>query len=190
MQFDLTSSPTCPLGSLWRDAYRAPTSSALRRHFGHSGGITQLFPCMRDQYKWGAGRPDVLDARVPIKNNTEYHGLELHARQWFATAKYEEAFEHWLLAADWRSEDMLANSFKDQGHVAAIDFALRNAAYSHFLHQDGWWGVMWAEDLPSAHLFGLDDARIKATVRKTLDDMSQYLRARGAPDPGWLYPST
>jgi outer membrane protein OmpA-like peptidoglycan-associated protein len=49
---------------------------------------------------------------------------------------------------------------------------------------------MWAEGLPSAHLFGLDDARIKATVRKTLDDMSQYLRARGAPDPGWLYPST
>jgi hypothetical protein len=76
MQFDLTSSPTCPLGSLWRDAYRAPTSSALTRHFGHSGGITQLFPCMRDQYKWGAGRPDVLDARVPIKNNTEYHGLD------------------------------------------------------------------------------------------------------------------
>ena len=83
---------------------------------------------------------------------------------------------------------MIANQFTDRGHVMAIDFALRIAAYSNFLWIDGWTGVSWVEGLPSAQPFGLDDVQIAKSVRKTLIEMTEYLRQRGAPVPDWELP--
>jgi hypothetical protein len=189
VNFDLTSPPTCALGSLWRDAYRRLASRALKQHFGGCQGLTFTFPCMRDEYHWGDHRPNVADPRIPIKNNTEYHGIELHGWQWFSTAQYEEARDHWLLAALWRREDMIAHGFTDAGHVAAIDYLVRLAAYSEHLRDDGWWGVTYAEGVPSGAAFGLVDAKVKEKVARVLRDMEDYLVARGAPNPGFLIPA-
>ena len=93
----------------WKPEYDDLASQFLKLHFGRSQGLTHIFPCMRGEYKWGTHRPDVLDSRIPAKNNTEYHGLERYAMQYHATAQYEYAYHHWLLAACWRNEDMEVN---------------------------------------------------------------------------------
>ena len=71
----------------WKSEYTTLAREFLEQHFGGPGGLTRLFPCMRDDYVWGAHRPSVVDSRVPAKNNTEYHGLERHASQYHATAQ-------------------------------------------------------------------------------------------------------
>jgi hypothetical protein len=67
-------------------------------------------------------RPQVLDSRVPAKNNTEYHGLEKHAMQYHATGQYEYSYHRGLQAAFWRKEDMTVN---DSGHIKAIEYDLQ-----------------------------------------------------------------
>lgn len=78
----------------WQPKYVALASQFLAQHFGGAQGLTNCFPCMRDDYPWGDHRPQVLDSRVPAKNNTEYHGLEKHAKQYHATAQYDFAYHH------------------------------------------------------------------------------------------------
>ena len=71
----------------WKPEYDVLASNFLKRHFGGAQGVTSCFPCMRDSYPWGKHRPDVVDSRVPAKNNTEYHGFEKHAIQYHVTAQ-------------------------------------------------------------------------------------------------------
>lgn len=118
----------------WKSEYNVLASNFLKQHFGGAQGLTSCFPCMRDEYQWGEHRPDVLDSRVPAKNNTEYHGLERHASQYHATAQYEFAYHHWLLAASWRREDMRANNFEDESHLNAMRYAIKQALYNKELH--------------------------------------------------------
>ena len=189
MKFDLSSPSTCPVGSLWRDAYEPIAIAAAERHFGGMAGITRTFPTMRDDYPWSEDRPAVSDSRVPAKNAFEYHGVERHGWQWFSTAQYEEARDHWVMAAGLRRADMLAQGFTDTRHVRAIDHDLRLAAYADWLFEEGWRDVSFAQGLPSAASFGLTDESVRAGVVASLTAMKAALAARGAPDPGFEIPA-
>ncbi len=118
----------------WKPEYDELARKLLTQHFGNAQGLTWCFPCMRDAYNWSEHRPDVADPRVPAKNNTEYHGLERYASQYHATAQYEFAYHHWLLAACWRREDMRANDFNDEAHLKAIRYTIKHALYNEAIH--------------------------------------------------------
>jgi hypothetical protein len=51
------------------------TPLMLKEHFGGPGGVTQLFPYMKADFKW-KGDDFIIDARSILKSNNEYHGLE------------------------------------------------------------------------------------------------------------------
>jgi hypothetical protein len=140
---------------VWRDEYDRVGTRALKKHFGDSQGITWLFPYMKADFKW-RGEAGVADARTALKSNNEYHGLERHARQYHVTGQYEEAYEHWILAATWRREVMMSQGIGDAAHQSALDFALRNARYNKALFE---WQKGWRFRVPKPARFGLD-ARI------------------------------
>jgi hypothetical protein len=117
----------------WKDEYRALARQFLNQHFGGAQGLTSTFPCMRGDYPWGDHRPDVIDSRIPAKNNTEYHGLERYANQYHATAQYDFAYQHWLMAAYWRRVDAECNNFTDACHSKAIEYCLKQALYNQSL---------------------------------------------------------
>lgn len=117
----------------WKEEYRALARQFLDQHFGGTQGLTSTFPCRRDDYPWGEHRPDVIDSRIPAKNNTEYHGLERHASQYHATAQYDFAYQHWLMAAYWRRVDAQSNNFTDAGHSKAVEYCLKQALYNQSL---------------------------------------------------------
>jgi len=114
----------------WKPKYKRLASEFLKLHFGGSQGLTKSFPCKRDDYPWASHRPSVVDSRVPAKNNTEYHGLEKHAAQYHATAQYDYAYHHWLIAASWRDQDMQANNFSDGSHKKTIEYCVKQALYN------------------------------------------------------------
>ncbi|MBS8239936.1 hypothetical protein DYI22_05400 [Marinobacter lipolyticus] len=156
----------------WKPEYENLASEFLKQHFGGAQGLTNCFPCMRGDYPWGAHRPDVLDSRVPAKNNTEYHGLEKHAIQYQATAQYEYAFHHWLIAASWRRQDMVANNFNDDRHEKALEYCIKQALYNRALHR-------WQKNsegclLPDAFSFGLDDGDVRKKEEKALEDIEEF----------------
>lgn len=151
----------------WKAEYERLASEFLVKHFGDWQGLTNTFPCTRESYPWGEHRPDVIDSRIPAKNNTEYHGLERYAAQYHVTAQYSYAYHHWLLAAFWRLEDMQANSFIDSHHQKAIEYCIKQALYNQEL-------AVWSEDregreTPKSSEFGLsdDDIQIKDNHAKT-----------------------
>lgn len=118
----------------WKPEYSTLAKQFLELHFGGSG-LTATFPCMRDEYPWSDHRPEVIDSRIPAKNNTEYHGLERHASQYHASAQYEFAYHHWLLAAFWRYGDAKANNFQDTGHKKAVRYCIKHAHYNKALQE-------------------------------------------------------
>lgn len=137
----------------WNDAYEDIASSHLKTYFGGFGGLTNAFSCMRDDYPWGDHRPDVVDSRIPAKNNTEYHGLELLAGQYHAAAMYAEASHNWLLAAWVRQIDKTTHAFSDAGHDRALSFCLRNHMFNEALEM---WSKGGAQDpVPEPEAFCL-----------------------------------
>lgn len=157
----------------WKPEYKDLTTQFLKVHFGGWQGLTNCFPCMRVHYKWGNHRPDVIDSRVPAKNNTEYHGLEKHATQYFATAQYEYAYHHWLLAAHCRKDDMEANNFQDEGHIDAIRYCIKQALYCRALDE-------WQKNkqkrtvLPNPEDFSLSVQDIDQKEQKALQQIDDY----------------
>ena len=117
----------------WKAEYRVLARQFLQQHFGGTSGLTSTFLCMRDDYPWGDHRPDVVDSRIPAKNNTEYHGLECYANQYHATAQYEFAYQHWFMAAYWRTVDAESNNFLDATHSKAVEYCLKQAQYNKSL---------------------------------------------------------
>ena len=158
----------------WKQEYDDLTSEFLELHFGSSQGVSSCFPCMRADYRWGEHRPDVVDSRVPIKNNNEYHGFERHAMQYHATAQYEEAYHHWLLAACWRKEDMEANRFQDIGHNNAIRYAIKQALYNKALHE--WQDTGGRGPVPQSEDFELKSDDIGGKEQKAWDELEKHCR--------------
>lgn len=138
----------------WKPEYTELCAEFLNMHFGGTQGLTTCFPCMRDVYPWSNHRHDVIDSRVPAKNETEYHGLESYASQYHATAQYEYAYHHWLLAAFWRRSDMKANNFEDQAHLKGIRYAIKQALYNKALYQ---WQESPTTAPPEPETFSLPD---------------------------------
>lgn len=120
---------------VWEDTHAKAADEYFLKYFGGSDGLSSAFPCMRDNYPWASSRPDVPDSRGPAKNNTEYHGLEKLAGQYQAAAMFEEASQHWLMAASSRKDDMNAHGFCDLGHENAISFCLKNFAFNRALKE-------------------------------------------------------
>lgn len=164
----------------WKPEYDALASEFLKLHFRDPQGVTNCFPCMRNEYPWGNHRPDVLDSRVPAKNNTEYHGIERHAMQYHATAQYEYSYHHWLLAACWRHEDMEANNFLDSGHLNAISYCIKQALYNKALYE-------WQENgggrkyLPQSEDFELSASDIERKEQNALDAIENYTNKNNLP---------
>jgi len=161
----------------WTPEYDALATEFLKLHFGSAQGVTSCFPCMRSKYLWGKHRPDVLDPRVPAKNNTEYHGLEKHAMQYHATAQYEYAYHHWLLAACWRQEDMEVNNFHDQSHSNAIRYCIKQALYNKALYE-------WQKrsgirtQLPQSENFCLSPLDIDRKEQNSLKEIEDYINRK------------
>jgi len=156
----------------WQAEYGPLAREFIRIHFGNAQGVTRVFSCMRLKYKWGDHRSDVPDPRVPIKNNTEYHGLERHAQQYHATAQYEYAYHHWLLAAAWRKEDMQVHGFTDMGHRKAIEYCIKNALFNRALHEHG---VGFCKSgLPQPRDFDLTEEELDKMDRRALKQLEDY----------------
>lgn len=139
----------------WDEADAELASNLLNRYFGGFAGLTTAFPCMRDDYPWAEHRPDVADSRIPAKNNTEYHGLEALAGQYFAAAMYEGARDHWLIAAWCRHIDKQTHGFSDAGHDRAISFCLKNVRFNEALNE--WSDGGGRGSPPDPATFGLTD---------------------------------
>lgn len=162
----------------WKPEYDNFATQFLELHFAGSQNLTTIFPCMRKEYPWGAHRPDVVDSRVPAKNNTEYHGLEKHASQYHATAQYEFAYHHWLLAACWRREDAQANNFQDAGHENAIRYCIKQALYNQALHE---WQQSPVGEPPVPEDFELGSADIENKERKAWSEIENVVTKKPHP---------
>lgn len=138
---------------VWKDAYKEAASAHLQTYFGGFRGLTSAFPCLRDDYPWGDHRPDVVDSRIPAKNNTEYHGLETLAGQYHAAAMYAEASHHWLMAAWCRQIDKTTHGFNDAGHDRALSFCLKNQMFNEAL--EAWSKAAGEGPVPEPEAFGL-----------------------------------
>lgn len=153
----------------WNSEYEKLASKFLSQHFGDARGVTNFFPCMRDDYPWGDHRPDVIDSRVPAKNNTEYHGLERLAAQYYATAQYDYAYHHWLIAALWRHEDMRANEFNDHSHEKAIEYCVKQAMYCKALRE--WQQNAFTQVAPEPENYGLTSRDLQSKEDKALSEI-------------------
>lgn len=155
----------------WNADYKKLASAFLRQHFGDARGVTNYFPCMRDDYPWGDHRPDVIDSRVPAKNNTEYHGIERLAAQYYATAQYEYAYHHWMIAASWRNEDMQANNFNDYSHKKAIEYCVKQALYCKALCE--WQQNSPTDTAPEPASFGLSSGDLQNKENNALKQIEE-----------------
>lgn len=160
----------------WKAEYRVLAKQFLQQNFGGPNGLTAAFPCMRDDYLWGEHRPDVVDSRVPAKNNTEYHGLERYANQYHVTAQYDFAHQHWLMAAYWRTVDAESNAFLDAGHLKAVEYCLKQAQYNKSLAE---WQSAPIGSAPEPEKFGLfssDLGKKELCASAQLERSEHYLR--------------
>lgn len=152
----------------WKDEYGGLARRYLKDHFGGTQGLTATFPCMGDDYPWGKHRPAVVDSRIPAKNNTEYHGLERHANQYHATAQYDFAYRHWLMAAYWRRVDAESNDFLDLRHAKAVEYCVQQALYNQSLSV---WQSNPRGPAPLPELFDLSSDDIDDKERSALDQL-------------------
>ena len=163
----------------WQPEYDALAQRFLQRHFG-GPHLAESFPCMRAEYRWGAHRPLVADARIPAKNNTEYHGLEQHASQYHLTAQYEFAYHHWLMAGFWRVVDAKSNNFHDAGHENAVSYCVRQALYNKSLYE--WQRSPVRNPPPQPEQFDLTRKDIDGKDRKAEDQIEAYLRKKASSE--------
>lgn len=162
----------------WDEANAELAASYLDRYFGGFAGLTSAFPCMRNDYPWAAARAEVADSRIPAKNNTEYHGLESLAGQYFAAAMYEAASHHWLIAAWCRHIDKTAHGFDDARHDRATSFCLNNVKFCQALK--AWSDVGGNGRPPDPACFGLTQQhvdRVEARGAAILDRTAVKVRA-------------
>ncbi len=122
----------------WSEAYVAEARALTQKHFG--GYLGRAFPTMRTNYRMKKP-PTSVEHRIVLKNNNEYHGLEAHAWQYHVSNMYELAYEYFLMAAYCRADNDAyvaeASGIADAGHVAAVEYCLRNALFNKALSRCG-----------------------------------------------------
>ena len=164
----------------WKPEYRGLAKIFCKQHFGGYSNLSTVFPCMRLDYPWAKKRGKIFDSRVPAINNTEYHGLERYATQYHATAQYEFAYHHWLIAATLRREDMQVNDFTDKGHLERIKTCIKHGLYNLALWE--WQKAPGTVALPIPSQFELTEEEIdKQTeqAEKEIDLAMNKLRPEG-----------
>jgi hypothetical protein len=109
-------------------------AGAVRRHVGDFPNLALTWPTGTNR-DWGGSAKglSVGDTRVQIKNNAEYHGLEIYAWQYMAVGDYEAAADHFYMAALWRQVDGDLIGTVDHGHAKAEALMLRCARFAHAL---------------------------------------------------------
>lgn len=163
----------------WEDSYDPLVTQFISKHFGRSAGITRLFPYMKPDFKWKDKKSFPPDARVVLKNNNEYHGLERHAKQYHLSGMYQEAYEFWLIAAAWRHQNMKSSGFTDDKHLRALAFTIQNACFNEALAE---WHL-GRRPLPLPGDYDLSDATIAAQDKEAMHQINEELVARGMPAP-------
>ncbi|MGO8854580.1 MAG: hypothetical protein ACLQO1_02540 [Steroidobacteraceae bacterium] len=163
----------------WKPEYDELADRFMKQHYS-GRTLSAAFPSMRESYPWGEHRPPVGDARVPAKNNDEYHGLETHANQYHLTAQYEFAYHHWLMAAWWRIDDAKANNFRDPPHQEAIRYCVRHALYNKALYE---WQQTGSGLAPQPEVFGLTRRQIDAKDAKAQGQIMAYLGRKDGKTP-------
>ncbi|HEY9471876.1 MAG TPA: hypothetical protein VIQ76_19890 [Propionibacteriaceae bacterium] len=159
------------LDPIWSSNDRARALEIYSK-FGHV--YVNFWAASADTTRAWKGGKDVLDTRIPIKNNAEYHGLEIYAWQYFHSTMYEEASEHFYLAALWRREDSEMIGSTDDGHRHAEDFCLRMGRFSHALHLDQRAGRPFS----AAEDFGLSDDLVTNRESKAGSQIEVFLDAQ------------
>lgn len=168
---------------VWSESYAHQASKLIENYFGSAQSLSGAFPCNRDAYPWADHRPPVVDSRVTAKNNTEYHGLEKQAGQYHAAAMYEEASQHWLMAAYWRQMDKKTHGFEDKGHDQALTFCLKNFEFNQALW--AWSSAGGVGQTPVPRAFGLTDKladRIEREGQQALNE-AHDLATRDRSEP-------
>ncbi|PTW43689.1 hypothetical protein C8J25_1154 [Sphingomonas faeni] len=163
----------------WEESYDPLVSQFIAKHFGTSKGIVDLFPYMKDSFKWKDKAVVPPDARVVRKNNNEYHGLERHAKQYHLSAMYQDSYEFWLIAAAWRHQNMNANGFTDDRHRDALAYTIRNACFNRDL-------AGWQQNggrLPIPEEYDLTEEMISAQDAMAERQINEEMAAHGMPEP-------
>ena len=155
----------------WKPEYKRLVSRFLKQHFGGAQGLTSTFPWM-ETHSEENGYSDAIDTRVSAKNRTEYRGLERFAIQYFATAQYEYAYQHWLMAACWRREDMLSNSAEDEVGQKGVEYCIKHALYNNALDQ--WQQNRGTENVPEPEQFDISDLDIQQKEEQGLLQIEEH----------------
>lgn len=122
----------------WTDDDTSAARAALARVFPANRGMGVWTAAAKTDRDW-AGTDAGLsspDTRVQFKNNAEYHGMEVHAWQYFASAMYADARDHFYAAALWRETDAEVlldynpEMTIDSGHLKAIELCIRLGRYA------------------------------------------------------------
>lgn len=112
----------------WRDAYDDLVREFIAKHFGSARGVTSLFPYMKPDFKWRQKDDIPSDARVALKNNEEYHGLERHAKQYHLSAENTENKRgHFIGASPCRSHSCADKLLKRGLHLDCFPVFERTA---------------------------------------------------------------
>lgn len=154
----------------WTDTDRRRVKQAMRKNF--PSGRLELWPTSTNRAWAGTARGiKVPDTRIPIKNNAEYHGLEMHAWQYMATVQYELASDYFYLAAAWREEDSEIIGVVDASHRTAEAMCLRVARYARALHEA-------KRHWPSPESFGLRESWVEERETRALEQLDAFFKQR------------
>jgi hypothetical protein len=165
----------------WRDADIRAASEAFDGVFADGVGLGVWTAAADTTREWGGGKKglSVVDTRHTIKNNAEYHGMEVYAWQYMTTAQYQYAADHFFSAAYWREVDLSAildnnpGVLADAGHLSAISACIRMARFATALSDAQRGG--WSYPLPEE--FGLEDEWVSEREQKAQRVLDSYLRA-------------
>ncbi|GAA3163123.1 hypothetical protein GCM10010466_62580 [Planomonospora alba] len=162
------------VGDAWKPAYYELAEKFFSLYFGCPPRLSAVFPSVRSGYPWSGHRPKTGDSRVHAKNNDEYHGLERHAWQYHASAMYEEAYHHFLMAAAHRREDGEVMGSADSGHIEAVRFCVRHALFNKALAEAQRGRRLW----PRPETFGIDPAKHDRRVEQAESELDSSFRKK------------
>ena len=121
----------------WTEADWDLASGAFDRNFPNGRGMGVWTAAAVTDRDWAGTAKGLssVDTRIQFKNNAEYHGMEVHAWQYTASAMYREASDHFYTAAFWREVDAESigdsnpEHAADPGHHKAITMCIRMARF-------------------------------------------------------------
>lgn len=126
------------LSAHWTEEDALIARAAFERLFPDGRGMGVWTAAAKTDRDWAGSDAGLSspDTRIQFKNNAEYHGMETYGWQYFASAMYAEASDHFYAAALWRETDaevLLQHNpgvAVDDGHLKAIEICIRVGRYA------------------------------------------------------------